>query len=312
MENICNEIEYVVDNSKYVKINYKKLDEFISNFGELDYKHWFSEFDLYFSEKEKILLAFLIESINFCFWQKPKYKILYKNNELKGSEALFYRFIELVTKNKEFLDISKLNMMTIDDFSNFFKGYNSELPLFEERYNILKDTVNVIYKKGDNFYKELFAQKSDIELLNYIVSNFKYFDDSSNYKDVIVHFYKRVTLLVNDLFYMSETIHNNIKNVDNLGGCADYGVPRTLRTYGILEYNEELANLVDNEIEIKHNSEMEIEIRANMLYVIEFAKNKLNSTGKKVNSIQLDNLIWQMGRKKQNILPYHHTVTIFY
>lgn len=58
---------------------------------------------------------------------------------------------------------------------------------------------------------------------------------------------------------MSETIHNNIKNVDNLGGCADYGVPRTLRTYGILEYNEELANLVDNEIEIKQNSEMEIE-----------------------------------------------------
>lgn len=89
MHNIYNEIKYVVDNSVYVKINNQKLKEFISNFRMPNYKHWFAEFHLELSEKEKILLVFIIESLNFCFWQKPKYKILYHNEEVKGSEDYF-------------------------------------------------------------------------------------------------------------------------------------------------------------------------------------------------------------------------------
>ena len=27
---------------------------------------------------------------------------------------------------------------------------------------------------------------------------------------------------------------------------------------------------------------------------------------------ELDNVIWQMGKRKKNIIPYHHTTTIFY
>ena len=41
-------------------------------------------------------------------------------------------------------------------------------------------------------------------------------------------------------------------------------------------------------------------------------KKELQTRGKIINSIELDNLIWQMGRKKKNVLPYHHTTTIFY
>ena len=158
----------------------------------------------------------------------------------------------------------------------------------------------------------LYDNKSDIDLLKYIVSEFKYFNDTSIYKGEKIEFHKRATLLVNDLYYMSPTIHNNLGNVDNLTGCADYGIPRTLRTYGILEYNEELADIVDNEIELEHDSNMEIEIRANMLYVLELIRGKLKDKDIKINSVELDNVIWQMGAKKKNTSPYHHTITIFY
>lgn len=57
---------------------------------------------------------------------------------------------------------------------------------------------------------------------------------------------------------------------------------------------------------------MEIEIRANMLYVLELIREKLESKGIKINSVELDNVIWQMGTKKKNVNPYHHTITIFY
>lgn len=312
MYNVYEEIKYVSDNGKYVKINYQKLDEFISNFDTPNYKHWFADFDLNLTEKEKILLVFIIESINFCFWQKPKYKILYHNEEVKGSEALFLRIIDEVEKNKNFLKIEYLHNLSFQDFKKIFLGVDSELSLIDTRYKLFRDTVNTIYEKNNIFYDELFSVRSDYELLNYITDRFKYFNDSSEYKGKIIHFNKRATLLVNDLFYVSDTINKNIGNVNNLFGCADYGIPRTLRTYDILEYNKELSEIVDNEIEIEHNNEMEIEIRANMLYVLEIIRKKLQEKGVIINSVELDNLIWQTGRKKKNILPYHHTTTIFY
>lgn len=205
-----------------------------------------------------------------------------------------------------------MNKLTKDDFKKIFYSPDSKIPLFDLRYDLFKDTVKTMYNKGQSFFDELFNKESDVDLLKYIVSEFRYFDDSSIYKGKRIEFNKRVTLLVNDLYYMSSTIHNNLKNVNNLTGCADYGIPRTLRTYGILEYNEELSNIVDNEIELKHDSNMEIEIRANMLYVLELIKEKLENEGIKINSIELDNVIWHISRKKKNVGSCHHTITIFY
>ena len=162
------------------------------------------------------------------------------------------------------------------------------------------------------FYNELFSVKSDFELLKYITDNFKSFDDKSLYKDNIIHFNKRATLLVNDLYYVSETIRNNLGNVNNLSGCADYAIPRTFRKYGLLVYNNELGKKVDNGEEILHDSEMEIEIRANMLYIIELIKERLKEKNIIINSVELDNLIWLMGKRIKDKGEVHHTITIYY
>ena len=53
-------------------------------------------------------------------------------------------------------------------------------------------------------------------------------------------------------------------------------------------------------------------IRANMLYVIELIKNKLKMENIIVNSVELDNVIWLMGKKIDNKSKVHHTVTIHY
>ena len=184
-------------------------------------------------------------------------------------------------------------------------------------------TMNLVVKKDYSYLDTIEERKKEFldDLKSFIkefdgspdsIDFFKYFDDYSEYKGKTIHFNKRAILLVNDLFYMSKTINKNIGNVNNMLGCADYGIPRTLRTYGVLEYSDELSEKVDNEIEIESNSEIEVEIRANMLYALELMKKKLKEAGKEINSVELDNLIWQMGRKKKNILPYHHTTTIFY
>ena len=105
---MIDEFKYVVDNSKYVSINSNKIDSFIEDLGEINYVHWAEELNLDLTEKEWIVLAFLVESMNFCFWKKPKWKIEYNNEIITGSNALFYSIVKEVEKNKEFLDIENL------------------------------------------------------------------------------------------------------------------------------------------------------------------------------------------------------------
>ncbi len=303
--------KYVVDNSTYVKINYEKLDNFINNLDDLNYQHWSKEVNLNLNEKEWIILAILIESMNFCFWAKPKWKIEYHKDILSGSNALFYSVIKEVENNKKFLDINYLYNLKYQDFKKIFTSVEGEIPLIENRFNNFKEVVNVIHNDS-NFFTELFKINNDQELLKFITSKFISFDDKSLYKGKIIYFNKRATLLVNDLYYLSDTIRKNVKNVNNLSGCADYGIPRTFRDYGILEYNNILAEKVDNEKEILHDSHMEVEIRANMLYAMELIKEKLQEKGIIINSVELDNLIWWMGKKQDKKTPAHHTITIYY
>ena len=307
---MIEEFKYVVDNSKYVSIDNTKIDKFINDLGDINYVHWTKEFNLDLSEKEWITLAVIVESMNFCFWRKPKWKIEYKGNLISGSNALFCTVIKQVEKDKNFLNIENLYNLDKNSFYKMFEGVEGECPFLDKRYENFKEAVNVLRK--ENFFDELFSIKSGVELINYVVNNINSFNDKSEYKGRIIHFNKRATLLTNDLYHLSDTIKNNVKDVDNLSGCADYAIPRTFRDYGILVYNGELANMVDNEIEIPHDSEYEIEIRGNMLYVIELIKNKLKEKNIIVNSVELDSIIWNMGKRITNRGNSHHTVTIYY
>ena len=307
-----DEFKYVSENSKYVTINQEKILEFVDNLSTSKYEHWLKEINLNLNEEQWILLTFIIEFMNFCFWQKPKWKINYHGKLISGSNALFFSIIKQIENNSNFLNIDNLYNLDKKKFYSIFKAQEGTISLIEERYNNFKETLSIIYN-NKNFYKDLYSIHSDIELLNYIVENFSSFDDKSIYKGKTIHFNKRAVLLTNDLFYVSKKIHYNIKNVNNLSGCADYGIPRTFRDYGILIYSDELKILVDNEKEILHNSEMEVEIRANMLYVLELIKEELKKKNIIINSVDLDNLIWWMGKKNENKKSIvHHTVTIFY
>ena len=306
---MLDELQYVVDNSNYVKLHKDKINDFAETLEESQYVHWSKELDFNLTEKEWILLATIVESMNFCFWKKPRWNIDYKGERIKGSMGMYYSVFKQVENNKNFLNIDYLVNLTRDEFDKIFEGQEI-CPHLDKRYENFKQVVT--YIKNNNYYDELFAIKKDTDLIKYIVTTFKCFDDKSEYKGKMIHIYKRATLLANDLYRLSETIRKNINNVDNLTGCADYVLPQMFRDLGILEYNEELANMVDNEIEIPQNSEMEVELRAHTLYVIELLRKVLNSKGIKVNSVELDNIIWKKRKTLEKKTGYHHTVTIFY
>ena len=85
-------------------------------------------------------------------------------------------------------------------------------------------------------------------------------------------------------------------------GCADYKIPQTFRALNILEYNEELSNIIDNKILIDENSKYEVEIRANMIEVITYISSKL----KDFSAIDINYYFFLESKRVKSIAkPYH-------
>jgi len=214
-----------------------------------------------------------------------------------------------------FFDARYLKKIKEGDLRRIVLG-NTEMPLFKERLGILREIGLTLVEKFDgDFRKVLDISHSDvIKLLNLILSNFPSFDDVSEYKGRNVAFYKRAQLLISDigLIFDGEG-YGKFTNLSQLTAFADYKIPQILRKEGILLYRQELAEGIDDNIQIPKGSKAEVEIRANTIWAVELIKQRLRSAYPDINSDEIDYFLWLKGNKKSpNDKPYHLTRTTAY
>lgn len=299
---IIESSKFVIENAKYVKINYDEIKKFAKNIQEVNIQNWLFNLPLnLLDENIDTIIEFLLyfEAIDFSFWGNPKWEIQTEKGKQDGSIALMYAMLKYIKENKNFDNITK------EKFGEYLKG-NIEIPLFKERYNILKNINNVVKEKmNGSFYKAIYNLKTDEELFDFIINNFKDFEDIRTYNGKTIYFYKLAQLLTSDILHMREKKENIKVDYSHLVGCSDYKIPQGLRALNLVSYNEELANLVDNKIELKQNSEYEVEIRATVIYVINKIKELLDN---RINAIDLNDYIWLMSKNKDlPKKPYHLT-----
>lgn len=313
-EQILNSIQFVVNNSSHVRIKEGNIENVINLLNESKKEPWLNSdyLDLEkYSENQILIYMILCESLNFCYWDSDiKWKIEYKGEWYSGSFGLFYAISKAIQKGYDLLNVEYIENITIEQLDEIFKGTTS-IPLLKERYNIIKQLACEL-KSIKDISKSL-DSNGDIELLNKIINNFSNFKDISIYKGQKIYFFKRAILLVGDLILNVASIKAKVINDNNMPGCADYKIPQVLRHLGILEYSNELADIIDSEQTIEHDSEMEVEIRANMLYAIELIKNRLHQKGINMSSVQIDNALWLLSKNKEfKDKPHHLTKTIYY
>lgn len=311
---IVDSIYYVVNHSNYAFINKANISSVLPLLTGTRKTSWLNSdiLDLSKLNEEQIILYFLLcESFNFCFWDSDiKWKIEFHGEWYSGSYGVFYAVAKAIENGKLSLDVSCLEKLTMEDLDDIFYGTTS-IPLLRERFAILQGLVCEL--KNISSLTKLFDVSTDIELLDRIVNTFHNFRDISLYHGKEVYFFKRAILLVGDLSLNVDSISKKIKDNNQMLGCADYKIPQVLRHFGILEYSKELSLLVDNKQEVPKNSDMEIEIRANMLYCIELIKEALVSQGKDLNSIEIDNALWLLSKNPSvKDRPHHLTKTTNY
>ena len=304
LDKIIKSCKYVANNSKSVKINETNLEKFIGKIKKVETEHWlaFSPYNLLDLPTETIINFLLVyEAIDFSFWGNPKWTIDTPTGKEDGSIALLYVILKYV-REKNTTDFSNI---TKDEFREVLKG-NVEIPLFEERYHIIRDVSRIVNENmNGNFYEFIKGITIDMELFNIIIKYFPNFKDERKYREKTIYFYKLAQLLTSDILHIRELKENIKVDYSHLVGCSDYKIPQVMRGLGILEYSDKLSNIIDNKKEIEVNSDYEIEIRANMLVAIDLIKKKLEN---KVCAIDINDYIWSQGRNKNiELKPYHLT-----
>ena len=118
-------------------------------------------------------------------------------------------------------------------------------------------------------------------------------------------FYKRAQITAHDLHLAGVA---RFPDVERLTIFADNLVPHVLRLDGVLRYDDELARMVDAEVELPQGGRHEVEIRACAVHACEQLARRAG-----VAPATLDNWLWNRGRHPPySERPAHITRTVFY
>lgn len=306
IDRLSSSYEYVCNNSKNIKINYSKIDDMIEQIKNSSVDYWldsnpYSLMDL--KTEEIINFLFIYHTIgDYCFWGDPKWKIQTDLGTLDGSYAIIYLILNRFKENNNF-------EMSFEEFKKLLKG-NVTIPLLEDRYQNLVKLNNFLKSRNMTSYELIKELNVDNELFDFIVSNFDFFEDKSNYDGKEILFYKRAQLFTSDILHVREKKEHINVDYSHLIGCADYKIPQVMRCYGMIEFSDSLAEKIDSKIELEEGSLEEIEIRANTLKVINYIYEKLD---KRYSRMNINDFIWLLGQDKSKMTkPYHRTLTKHY
>lgn len=318
MNPVLETTRYVLDRSKQVHINQEKLLEFAHQFNQSETQHWLkaAPFDFSkFSVEEKLNFIFLYNSISFSFWGEPKWSIEIDGKMWDGAWGMIKALGRGIEEGIPLLDFKAVAVLSAKELSQILRG-NVEIPLFEERLNILHEIGTVMDRQFAGQVIQLVkeAQNSGPRLVNLIVDNFPSFKDVSTFQEKEICFYKRAQLLTTDIAEtLNGTEFGSIGQMEELTGCADYKLPQFLRKKGILEYAPDFAQRIDSKIEIPHHSTEEIEIRAHTIWVIERMKQEIKKSLPGITAMQISDQLWLATQQKYpDDKPYHRTRTVAY
>lgn len=301
LDDVKSTCYYVMKASKYVNIDFEKIDQFIAKIDCNNLKNWllYNPYGLLELDIETIVNFLLVfEAIDYSFWGSPKWSIETKDGTKDGSDALLYAMLMYVKEN-ESTDFSNVSF---DEFKQILQG-NVEIPFLKERYEtVVKISKIVNQKMNGSFYQYVKDVTSDENLFEIIVTNFESFKDERIYNGRTIYFYKLAQLLTSDILHVREHLEKIDVNYSHLKGCADYKIPCVLRALDIINYKDELSSIVDSKKEIDISSMYEVEIRASQIVVINYIKSKLVN----VAAIDINDFLFLYSKKiKEKVKPYH-------
>jgi len=310
----------VVEKSCHVRINEEASGRFCREMLSkgLEVPPWEERYHFRGGDEETIAYFLVLDSLNFCFWPAPhkeKWAIPFESGWVSGYDALALSLKRAFQTGTPLADPRYLVSLSLEALKAILGG-RGDLQLLKPRLEILRELGRVLMEKFDGkaFKIVRSAHGSAVALMRRLAESLSSFRDVAEYQGRKVYFYKRAQILAADLHgaYGGES-WGHFTDMGELTAFADYKLPQVLRHAGILHYEKQLGEKVDQKVALEAGGVEEVEIRANTIVAVERIRQELARLGKNLRAFEIDWILWNLGQEEGfKERPYHRTITIFY
>jgi hypothetical protein len=319
---VLSSLKPVISQCRWVAFHPQRLDAAVELWGDSlsgrnTWRHPCHYFD---GAKETLRWIFVLDILNHCFWPdegEPTWTVRYDGQDYSGYWGLAASLKRALENGFPVTDPAYLAELAERDLREIFRGTDeAEIPLLKERLSNLREAGQVILSRwqGDLVHLLEETRGSAVGTVQQVVASFGSFQDEAHCRGRVVYLWKRAQLFVADVHAaFSGEGWGRFDDIGELTAFADYKLPQVLRELGLISYHPDLANQVDQMVNLSAGAEEEIEIRAMTVWAVEALKGALGSLGKEVTSASVDQWLWQLGQLEPfRKRPYHRCRTIYY
>ncbi len=315
----------VIEHSRDVRTD---VDKIVEHAGWLAYEELpFPDFPLPFGlgadAPQAIDFILVANAIDFAFTDFAtgvKFVVDYEGKRWSDSEALFACLKRALDEGVAVLDGRFLSRVTRADLARVFRGGNIELPMLDERVEVLQAVGKTLAERYDGRFHN-FVQSASPRLydegrglVDKLVKEFPRFNDVSTYDGREIKIYKLTQL---GFWMLYATLGRSggfrLEDPEKMTAFADYIVPVALRVMNILRYSPALEAAINGGKLIPRDSPQEIEIRAHTIYATVLLCEEVNQRRPKDKQViipQIDARLWTHYHTTH--WPHHLTRTIMY
>jgi len=317
-------LQPVVDGAKLVRINDEKITEVANWMAYEEFAKPDGSMLFDFGNDPDVLMDFtlVVNTMNFAFTDFTtgvKFETDYMGKRWCDSEAMLACLHRAINAGIPFFSGEYLAQVTRKDLESVFAG-TIEMPMLDERVVLFNEVGRVLVEKYQGRYSNfvrsfapgLYADGDG--LLERLTTEFPRFRDVSMYHGSEVHIYKLAQLGIWGMHLaLSPRGAWKLEDAENLTAFADYIVPVGLRVMNIFEYTPELEKQINSLVEVKRDSEAEVELRASSIYVIAKLTEEINKRRPGMDPLlqpQVDFRFWKTYHATH--WPHHLTKTVMY
>ncbi len=316
MHPILDSIQQVVQVSQFVRFDAEAAQSFVKNhLNQVSALSVWSADDHFNDGTDRTLAyVFVLDTLNFCFWGKPRWKYRHQDQLLDGYMALAACLKNAFVRGDPLDDASYLAQLDLSQVEKLLDGEEGQIPLLDSRLRVLREAGKSLLENFDGKITNLMAQAngSVLSLVELLADHFVSYRDEANYRGFHVCLYKRAQIFCADVYgTFKGQGWGQFHDVDQLTAFADYKLPQLLRAHKVLHYEPSLAEKVDAQIELPMGSSEEIEIRAFTIHAVEQLKQIFADHDVQLKSFEVDWLLWHLSQGI-DAKPYHRTRTVFY
>lgn len=276
--------ETVVSRSREVRLG--PLDRLVEAVAERPVPAWDARRHYSGATDQTLRYLLILDTINFSFW----------GGRAGGYWQLAERVRDAFVKS-ELSEATALASMTAARLGVLI----GDFPMLEERASALREL-------GEHGFDGL-VQETATATAATLGASLGSYADVATYNGIRVPLLKRAQIVPADLHGAGVV---RFADLADLTCFPDYKLPQVLRHLGAIEYSRSLARRVDSWEELLPGEPAEVEIRAATVVQVERLREALADRGRRLMSVEVDWMLWDLSQSLYPVRPYHRTRTVFY